>query len=367
MLGIFLSILPQVALLFILLFPTFNPISYYIATAMTGISVYFFTAFAIMSDVTNPSDRVVAFSLLLVCGASAISLSQGIDILFGNVSSVAVSVGIAIFTLIFLVVFLPETVPAENMALAKSRYKEEQEEGVTLSKKIFRTFYDISILNRSLLLRLVGVVLFLSFLVKAGVRTLFLFYMESQLGFTEQNVATYVFFNTFGGLLTQSIILNELVQRFGERKVIIIAMGCGALSCFIYEIARHPLLVYIGAVIFSLSGVDNATMSSILSYNVEEYEQGLIQGVNGAVSSFAGGLGPLFLNYISSKTEDGAFLGPGSFFFVAVVFFGLAAITAYFFPPEEANSKRFLNGDNSLTDGLLSENNVLPILGTRRS
>jgi len=365
--GVFLSTLPQIILLFILLIPSFNPIFYYVATTATGISVYFFTAFAIMADVTDPQIRAVAFSFLLVCGASAISLSQQFDVALGNASFMIISIIISTSGLIFGFFFLPETVSPENMEIAKRQWREEQEQGTTMINKIFRTFHDLAILNRSVLLRLIGVVLFLSSLVRSGERTLFLFYMESQLGFTEKNVATYVLFNAFGGVLAQSFILNYLVQRFGERKVIIIAMCCGALSSFMYEVAHYPTLVYIGAAIFSISGIDNATISSILSYNVEEYEQGLIQGVNAAVQSFAGGIGPLFLNYISGLTQDGTFLGPGTFFFVAIVFFSLSAITAYFFPPEQANSKQFLSSDGSMKRGLLSDDNVLPIVGTRRS
>lgn len=304
-----------------------------------------------MADVTHPRIRAVAFSFLLVCGASAISLSQQFDVSLGNSSFMVISIIISMSGLIFGFFFMPETVSNENMEIAKVEWKEEQERGTTIFNKVFRTFYDLAILNRTVLLRLIGLLLFFSSLVRAGERTLFLFYMESQLGFTEKNVATYVLFNAFGGVLAQSFILNELVQRFGERRVIIIAMCCGALSSFMYEIARYPTIVYIGAAIFSISGIDNATISSILSYNVEEYEQGLIQGVNGAVQSFAGGLGPLFLNYISALTEDGSFLGPGTFFFVAIVFFSLSAIIAYFFPPEQANSKQFLSSDGSMKRG----------------
>lgn len=39
LLGVFLSVLPQIVLLFILFIPSLNPISYYVATTATGISV----------------------------------------------------------------------------------------------------------------------------------------------------------------------------------------------------------------------------------------------------------------------------------------------------------------------------------------
>jgi len=309
-----------------------------------------------IADVTEPHVRAVAFSLLLICGSSTIWLPPQIAIVVGNVNATRIAVIVSFLGLIYGLKYLPETLSPENKERAIQRRKVELENGVTLLSRICQPFRDLKILNRNVLFRLITFVVILSITVKAGERVLFLFYMEGQLGFTGSNVATYTLIHSYGGVLAQSFILNAMVQRIGERNVVIIAMICGAFSSFLYGIAKSPTLIYIGALIFAVSGIDNATISSILSFNVPEYELGKIQGVYGAITAIATGLGPLFLNYIYILTADGAFLGPGTFFFVSSLFYSIAAILAYVLPKESANSKRYRN--EIMGRLLLSEDNV---------
>lgn len=365
LLGVLLFTIGQVVLLVILIFPTFDPMSYYIMNALKGFAGYFFPSFTIMADVTEPGIRAVAFSLILICGASTISLVQQIALAIGNSNAVAIAVLVSTLGLIYGLLYLPETLSPENKAIAVREREEEEANGITILSTVLRPLRDLKIMNRNLFFRLVALVVFFSLTVKAGERVLFLFYVENQLGFNETNVATYVLLHSFGGVLAQSLILNALVQRTGERNVVIIAMLCGGLSSFLYGVARNSTLIYIGSIIFAISGIDNATISSMLSFNVEEHEQGIIQGVNAAVQAFASSIGPVFLNYVFDITENGAFLGPSTFFFVATLFYTIAVAFAYAFPVEAANSKRFRENGEGMSKGLLSEHGVLPIVGRR--
>merc|ERR1712127_912078 len=121
-----------------------------------------------------------------------------------------------------------------------------------------------------------ALVVFFSLTVKAGERVLFLFYVENQLGFNETNVATYVLLHSFGGVLAQSLILNALVQRTGERNVVIIAMLCGGLSSFLYGVARNSTLIYIGSIIFAYAFPVEAANSKRFRENDEGMSKGLL-------------------------------------------------------------------------------------------
>merc|ERR1719273_464262 len=87
---------------------------------------------------------------------------------------------------------------------------------------------------------------------------------------------------------------------------------------------------------FYQGGMSFPTISAIKSNNVNEFEQGRIQGALYSLQALAFGIGPIFLRFVYNRTKD---YSPGSMFICAAFLESLAIGFAYFLPKDRANSK----------------------------
>jgi len=125
-----------------------------------------------------------------------------------------------------------------------------------------------------------------------------------------------------------------------------LALRLGVGFCIMYAMAQSPTSIYFGAIMASGAQMLFATTSSIMTFNVEKHEFGSIQGALHSLQSISQAMGPLLLNYIYSLTVNGAFLGAGSLFYVSSFIYLVAALSAIALPPEQSNSKRFLESES---------------------
>jgi hypothetical protein len=77
-------------------------------------------------------------------------------------------------------------------------------------------------------------------------------------------------------------------------------------------------------------------MSSPFYADVDESEQGRIQGALYSLSALASALGPMTLRFVYHFTKDGAFVGPGSMFIFAAGLYVIASYCAYLLPVRSA-------------------------------
>jgi len=120
--------------------------------------------------------------------------------------------------------------------------------------------------------------------------------------------------------------------------VIVIAFIFGALNNSVYAFALDKKGIFIGATLGSVAGIAFPTISAIKANNVDEHEQGQIQGALFALSSLASALGPTTLRLLYEKTSETAY--PGAFFLLASAFFLVATLCAMALPKDKANSNQ---------------------------
>ena len=99
-----------------------------------------------------------------------------------------------------------------------------------------------------------------------------------------------------------------------------------------------------------------ALAATIMTFNVEKHEIGTIQGIFQSLIGVARALGPLALNYIFNITQDGAFLGAGSLFFVSAFAYLILTVSSFALPVEQCNSKKEDIGAETV-QGLLNDEN----------
>jgi len=267
----------------------------------------------------------------------------------GGVSVVAFCMIIS--SLFFAICFLPETLSPETLQEAKiKRMNNERIHSFSFSRFLLRPLRELTILNRNGLFRLLSVLAFFSGMSTSADQTLLVYYAEDKLGFTDRDIA--ILFLIFGclGILVQSVLLKLFTDIIGEKFVVVVAFFFGALHNSIYAFASTKLLIFVACAVGTFTGMSFPTISAIKSNNVDEFEQGRIQGALFALSSLAGALGPgcLRLAYQYSKNTH----HPGSFFLLASFFYLVAMICGCALPRDKANSKR-----NSLDCDSQAENN----------
>ena len=293
-LGIFFYTLVPVALLLIQLFPDINPVLYYIVKTSQGFAGWFLPMFAIVSDVSPPHIRAFALSIVIVTTEAGIPVIPAIASVYGNIVATIVAVFFCVLGFMLAVFLLPETVSTESKEKAIQKRADDPRYNFSLLSTLFRIAKGLTIINRNFCLRLLSFVYVLSEMMKQGIIIVILFYVEEQLGFSSQDVATYVSIHSITGITVQIFLLNFLIQRIGERKVLLVALSIGVIFCFMYGIAEGPTLIYVAAMLSSVAGMAFATVSTIMTFNVEKHELGTIQGSFQALQSISQAFGPRF-------------------------------------------------------------------------
>lgn len=357
--GATLNTLGPTVLLLIQVFPTINPTWYYAANAAPGMLSLMGINLAIMSDIIKPHQRVLAFSLCHIFTFLAIPVIPTLAAIFGYLNSTILATVICLIGLILIPFILPESLSPEDKQKAIEKMEEEYENGATFFSTVCRPIKEFGILNRSNLLRYTAVILVLAEMVKGGERSIFLYFIQGQLGFDASDIATYTVIHSISAFFVNTYILKKSVQIFGERNVLIVCMVLGIVFNVMYGIAHRKIMIYVGVVFSAVMSMFLNIIVSIMANNVQSYEKGKIQGVAAALFSLSCAIGPLFLNSIFDQTVDGDTLGPRTMFFFSAFLFVIATSFAYVLSPEEANTMVKAAPDESeeaLLNGETSEN-----------
>lgn len=347
LLGIGLSLLGPLNLVLLQTFETMNPFLYFASGAASGLVSWTAVALSALSDVVPPAWRAPSFGLLLAGFSAGFALSPILAVPLSHY-------GVSIFALVILVggfvfacVCLPETLPVETSRKARIKRMEETPAFETnmqaLVRNVVRPAKELSILNRSKLFRLLSALAFFSGVVGAADQTLFLYYVEENFAFDDKDIAILFLIIGGMGILVQGILLKPLNARIGERLVIVVAFSIGAFHNFMYGVAKSKTTIFAAATVASFTGMSFPTISAIKSNNVDESEQGRIQGALYSLSSLASAIGPLSLRYVYHRTKDGdSYFGKGTMFVFGAGLYAVATVFAWMLPKDQANSSERL-------------------------
>jgi DHA1 family tetracycline resistance protein-like MFS transporter len=186
--------------------------------------------------------------------------------------------------------------------------------------------------------------------------------LEERLGFDDKDVATLFLIMGVLGIFVQGVVLKLLNDSIGERKVVMFCFMLGAVHNCLYGLAKDKQTIFIAVAIGAFVSMAFPTISAIKSNSksvlhaqahilgrriaplltlvhalppfadVDESEQGRIQGALYSLSALASALGPMTLRFVYHFTKDGAFVGPGSMFIFAAGLYVIASYCAYLLP-----------------------------------
>ena len=169
--GVTVSSLSPLCLVLIQLNPGMSPFWYYGAGALTGLVSWFAVALSALSDVLPPRWRAPGFGLLLAGFSFGFALAPTLALILGHFRVSVMALATVWAALAVVIFFFPETLPPEVAVEARDT-REELTEGLSGPQKvlwaIYRPVWELSILNRSRLFRLLSCLAFFSGMVSSG-------------------------------------------------------------------------------------------------------------------------------------------------------------------------------------------------------
>jgi MFS transporter, DHA1 family, tetracycline resistance protein len=131
--------------------------------------------------------------------------------------------------------------------------------------------------------------------------------------------------------IVQGVLVGKLVARFGRRKVVTVGFLLWTVGMFLFSLATEPWMLYAFLIPYALGGIAGPTVQGVISNQVSEKEQGILQGsITGLVSVTAilGQLifSPVFYYFIR---PEGAIYYPGAPYTLAALFLLTAFVLAF--------------------------------------
>lgn len=381
----FLSCFSPLLLVLVQVVPSVSPNWYYCAGAITGLVNWITVALSSLSDVMPPRWRAPSFGLLLAGFSLGFALAPQLALVLGHLGVAVFALSTVLVGLIVTVFYFPETLTPEQAHEAVA-IREALVEGLSPTEKVLwtlkRPIFELSILNRNRLFRLLSLLAFFSGMVTSGDRTLIIYYIEERLGFTDSDIA---FMFLIMGILGKRALVHSWLGGFAQRTQPLtlcsfrnICSGCGPQGIQRRHggaVGRHPLLLSEcdsqrsvrpcsrqgyhlcggGNIQLWCHGVSNhlghqiqqcgtslpccespalLSLCDVVSpvFAQERSEQGRIQGALYSLSALAGATGPMVMRWVYHYTKDGSFVGPGSMFIVAALLDAFAVLCAYALP-----------------------------------
>lgn len=334
-LGVFMSSLSPLFLLLIQMNPQMSPTWYYAIGAIQGLVNWVAVALSALSDVMPKKWRAPSFGLLLAGFSFGFALAPMVALVLGHFYVTFMSLTMVWLGLFVVVLFFPETLPpaaSERASLIREEQLNDMEGMKSWLWVIYRPIWELTILNRSRLFRLLSALAFFSGIVSSGDRTLLIYYLEERLAFNDKDVATMFLILGVLGIFVQGVMLKVFNDLIGERKVVMLCFLLGTLHNTLYGLAKNKQTIFIAVSIGSFVSMAFPTISAIKSNNVDESEQGRIQGALYSLSALASALGPLIMRFVYHFTKNGHLVGPGSMFLFAAGLYAVASYCAYLLP-----------------------------------
>ncbi len=252
---------------------------YYIASVLLAQGPGMIVVMAFIADVSSVEHRAASFSVVM--GVHAVSSCVGPFLAIGlsNIQIFLVSLGVSVAHLLYAVFLLPETLPLESRR--------------ELHADAWNPIKSMAILNRSPLFRKLALVVFLSFFVLSGSIEVNDLFARARFSFSKTDNAINLEISGFAGLLVQLAVLPLLAHCLAPRRILLVGLVCQCVSQLLHALVTTKLFFFFVTGVSALGSLCFPAVSAIKSANVDESEQGTIQGALGSIHALAGIVGPL--------------------------------------------------------------------------
>lgn len=252
------------------LYPTMQPVYYYLASCLIGIISYSSISFAIISDSVPEEFRTASFGIIMAGFYSGFCLSPLLALVLTHMHVSILSFTLTFAALVYASIYFPETLPTAVREANHQLLTNQENEAIVASfpaqigALLTRPFREMSILNRDMAIRLVAIGSFFSSMVYSTDANLVIFYIEEYLDVREDDIAYQFLLMGVVGVVMQGCLLQPLLKCFGDKGLLIISFLSGTTHNLLYGVAKNKQTLYVALSLSQLTKI-NGKFSSILS------------------------------------------------------------------------------------------------------
>ncbi|WP_295819383.1 TCR/Tet family MFS transporter [uncultured Deinococcus sp.] len=268
-----------------------------ILAGITGASLT--VANAYIADVSAPEERAKNFGLLGAMFGVGFILGPALGGFLGEYGlrvpflAAAALTGLNVLYGLFV---LPESLPASSR-------------GKAMRRSDLNPLLPLRALGEYPILRSLALVFVLLGLAGQTIFSTWVLYTEGTLSWTPaQNGVALAFF----GLLTAAVqggLIGPFMARFGERRTIMTGLVSSTLEFLVLSVARSGALLYASLVVGALGGLANPAIQGLISKQVDETEQGRVQGAITSLNSLVAVVGPILATNVYALGVGRSFHG----------------------------------------------------------
>jgi len=257
-------------------------------------SASFSTASAYIADVTPPDRRAGSYGMISAAFGLGFVLGPAIGGVFGNINTRLpfwVAAGLSLLNAMYGLFVLPESLPRDRREAFNWR-RANPMGSITL----LRSHTELTGLSS---------VTFLTSVAHEALPTTFVLYAMYRYGWSERTVGLAIATVGVCSALVGAGMVQPLVARFGDRRVMLGGMLFNLAGFIIYGLAPTGLLFWTGIPIGGLAGLSNPPMQGLMTRRVKETEQGQLQGALSSIRAIAFMIGPIIFT-----STFASFIGP---------------------------------------------------------
>ena len=265
------------------------------------------TATTILADISTPENRAKTFGLIGVAFGLGFILGPGLGTALAKFSvtlPVWVASGFAIFNLVFVIWFLPETLPKNKRNLLPR-------------KRDLNPISQLLIVFKNPLARRLCLSFFVFFMAFNGFTAVLVLYLKEKFGWSPELCSAAFIVVGVIAMIVQGGLIGPLVKRFGESRLTFTGIGFVMTGCILLTLAKIDTsipLVFSGVAILAMgTGVITPSLRALISRRLNSIGQGAVLGNLQGLQSLGTFLGAI----AAGRSYD--LLGPRSPFIGTIV------------------------------------------------
>jgi DHA1 family tetracycline resistance protein-like MFS transporter len=277
------------------------------------------TAFAYIADITPPERRAATFGKVGVAFGAGFVLGPAIGGLLGSMDPRLpfwVAAGLSFANTIYGFLILPESLPQDRRS--PFRWRSANPLGALKLLRSDRVLAGLSVAN------------FFAQVAHVVLPSTFVLYATYRYGWDATTVGLTLAMVGVCAMAVQGAAIGPIVRRFGERRALLLGLGCGAVGFLIFGAAPSGPLFWLGIPVMALWGVSGAAIQALMTRLVAPDQQGLLQGGVNSVQSLSQLVGPFLftLTFAYFIGAQAPLKLPGAPFFLASALLVLALVIA---------------------------------------
>jgi DHA1 family tetracycline resistance protein-like MFS transporter len=239
------------------------------------------TSFAYIADITAPEKRAAVFGKVGAAFGAGFILGPAIGGLLGGMDPRLpfwVAAGLGFANALYGLLILPESLPPERRS--RLRWRSANPLGALHLLRSDRVLAGLSVVN------------FIAQLAHVVLPSTFVLYASYRYGWDAATVGLTLAMVGICAMAVQGAGIGPIVKRFGERRALLLGLGCGAVGFLIFAMAPTGPLSWLGIPVMALWGVSGAAIQALMTRLVASDQQGRLQGATSSVQSVSQLVGP---------------------------------------------------------------------------